>query len=305
MEIQLNNLINNTTLTLYINSNDTVIDIKKLIASSFPPEIKISSSNIQLSYIDPKTNQINYMLSPYRPILSYNGILESKSIYVEKIGIQLDSAFAIIIENFLPIISFYYLYNNDFYYTKLLIHKTIFLLSFLYFICRLFINLKSSNNEKYFLIKLIINLIIYWFLYSIICGYSIFNDELEDMTIYSYLFTIVFIFCQFLCVSLVKEQKDNENKNILFNYVKYPYYTIDCVLWICLMLIVYNKRIIFFTIVKIVYNIYLAFEEYIEEQGLVKNTSYQDNGNNYDKNNYNFNYNGNKNNVKVIIPFLL
>lgn len=295
MEVQLNNLIDNTTTITHINSKDTVIGLKKVIASSsFYSREKINASNIQLSYIDPNTNQINYMLSPYRPILSYNGISNTKQIYVEKIGIQIDSAIAIIIENFLPIITFYYLYNNDFYYTKLFIHKILFILTFLYFICRLFICLKSYNSGKYFLNKLIINLIIYWFLYSIFCGYSIFNDELDDMNIYSYLFTIVFIFCQFLCVKLVKEYIDNKKSNILFNYVKYPYYSIDCLLWISIMIIIHNKRIIFFTFVKIIYNIYLAFEKYIEEQGVVKIASFQDNENN-----------NNRINTKIIIPFIL
>ena len=299
MEIQLNNRINNTKLKIYINSKDTVIDIKNLISSSFSFENKINASNIRLSYLDPNTNCINYMLSPYRTILSYEGIINSKQINVEQIGIQLDSALAIILENLLPILSFYYLYKNDFYYTKLFIHKIIFLLTCLYFICRFFICLKCYKNGKYFLTKLIINLILYWFLYSILCGHSIFSNNLDDMTIYSYLFTIFFVFCDFLCVKLVKEKKDNEIKNILFNYVKYPYYTMDCLMWISIIFIIYNKRIIFFGIIKILYNIYLAFEEYIEEQGLVRLSSNYNEGNNF------YNKRMNNNCKKVIIPFIL
>ena len=299
MEVQLNNRINNTKLKIYINSKDTVIDIKNLISSSFPLENKINASNIRLSYLDPNTNCINYMLSPYRTILSYEGIINSKQINVEQIGIQLDSALAIILENLLPILSFYYLYKNDFYYTKLFIHKIIFLLTCLYFICRFFICLKCYKNGKYFLTKLIINLILYWFLYSILCGHSIFSNNLDDMTIYSYLFTIFFVFCDFLCVKLVKEKKDNEIKNILFNYVKYPYYTMDCLMWISIIFIIYNKRIIFFGIIKILYNIYLAFEEYIEEQGLVRISSNYNEGNNF------YNKRMNNNCKKVIIPFIL
>ena len=325
MEVKINNLINNAIITIYINSKDTVMDIKKLIASSFPPQNKISALNLRLSYFDPNTKQINYMFSPYRTILSYNGIMNSREIFVEKIGIQLDSAIAIVLENILPVLTFYYLYKNDFYYTKLFIHKIIFLLTCFYFICRLFICLKCYNNGKYFLSKLIINLIIYWFLYSIICGNSIFNDDFNDMTIYSYLFTIVFVFCDLLCIKLVKEHKDNENKNILFKYVKYPYYFMDCIVWLSMMIIVYNKRIIFFTIIKILYNIYLAFEEYIEDKGLSKNSSniYDENINLYNgnntlfnrNNNDNFYYNNNNNlqtnrqynkrTSKVVIPFIL
>lgn len=308
MEVQLNNLINNTKLTIYINSTDTVIGLKNLISYSFPPENKINASNIRLSYIDPETHNINYMLSPFRTILSYEGIIISKQINVEKIGIQLDSALPIILENFLPILSFYYLYKNDFYYTKLFIHKIVFLLTCLYFICRFFICLKCYNNGQYFLSKLIINLILYWFLYSIFCGYSIFSNSLDDMTIYSYIFTIFFVFCDFLCVKLVKEKKDNYIKNILFNYVKYPYFTMDCLIWISMTFIIYNKRIIFFCIIKILYNIFLAFEEYIEEKGIVKMSSNLDEGNNnmYYNNNY-FRANSimNKNAKKVIIPFIL
>ena len=312
MEVQINNLINNTRSKIYINSKDTVNDIKKLIASSSPPKSRINSSNLLLSYIDPRNNQINYMYSPYRTILSYNGIMYSKEIYIEKIGIQLDSAIAIILENILPVLTFYYLYKNEFYYTRLSIHRILFLLTCFYFICRFFICLKCYNNGKYFLIKLIINLSIYWFLYSMICGYSIFNDDLDDMSIYSYLFTIIFIFCELLCVKLVKEYKDNNNeiRNILFNYVKYPYYTLDCFAWLSMMIIVYNKRIIFFTIIKILYNIYLAFEEYIEEQGLEQKSSYLDNVNNnntyyYNHNSFQYNRQFNRNSAKVIFPFIL
>ena len=307
MEIQLNNLINNTKLTIFINSTDTVIGLKNLISSSFPLEKRINALNIRLSYIDPNTNCINYMLSPYRTILSYEGIIISKQINVELRGIQLDSALAIILENFLPILSFYYLYKNDFYYTKLFIHKIIFLLTCLYFICRFFICLKCYKNGKYFLSKLIMNLFLYWFLYSIICGSSIFNNSLDDMTIYSYIFTIFFVFCDFLCVKLVKEKKNNDISNILFNYVKYPYFTMDCLMWISMMVIICNKRIIFFGIIKILYNIFLAFEEYIEEQGLVRMSSNLDERNNFYYNNNSFGDNNRKNNIakKVIIPFFL
>ena len=307
MEVQLNNLINNTKIIIYINSKDTVMDIKKLIASSFPPEKQINASNLRLSYLDPKTMHMFYMLSPYRTIISYEGITQSRILYVEKIGIQLDSALAIILENILPIITFYYSYKNDFYYTKLFIHKIIFLLTAFYFICRLFICLKCYNNGKYFLSKLIVNLILYWLFYSIICGNSIFCDELDDMNVYSYLFTIVFVFCQLLSIKLVKEHKDNQIKNILFNYIKYPYYTMDCAIWISMMIIVYNKRIIVFTIFKILYNIYLAFEEYIEEQGTTKILSETNSGNyyNYDNNSFQDISEMNKRNKKIIIPFIL
>ena len=307
MEVQLNNLINNTKIIIYINSKDTVIDIKKLIASSFPPEKRINASYLRLSYLDPKTMHMLYMLSPYRTIISYEGITQSRILYVEKIGIQLDSALAITLENILPIITFYYSYKNDFYYTKLFIHKIIFLLTTFYFICRLFICIKCYNNGKYFLSKLIFNLILYWLFYSIICGNSIFCDELDDMNVYSYLFTIVFVFCQLLSIKLVKEHKDNQIKNILFNYIKYPYYTMDCVIWISMMIIVYNKRIITFTIFKILYNVYLAFEEYIEEQGTTKILSETKSGNyyNYDNNSFQDFSEMNKRNKKIIIPFIL
>lgn len=307
MQVQLNNLINNTKISLFINSKDTVIDIKQSIAFSFPPNNKINASNLRLSYLDPKTNHIISMLSPYRTILSYEGITQSKILYVELGGIQLDSVLAIILENILPILTFYYLYKNDFYYTKLFIHKIIFLLTSFYFVCRLMICLKCYNSGNYFLSQLIFNLILYWVFYSIICGKSIFCDDFDNMTIYSYLFVIIFLFSEILCVKLVKEHKDNQIKNFLFNYVKYPYFTMDCFAWISMMFIIYNKRIIFFTIVKIIYNIYLAYGEYIEEQGLVTISSYSDYWNNY--NNYNNSYidiNGmNRNNKKVIFPFIL
>ena len=307
MELQLNNLINNTKMITYINSRDTVIDIKKIISSSFNNK-EITTSNIRLYYIDPSTNQINYMLSPYRTILSYNGIYQSKEIFIEQIGFQLDSALAIALENFLPVITIYYLYKRENEYNKLFIHKIVFLLTCLYFICRLFINFKCYNSGKYFLSTLIGNSIIYWVLYSIICGKSIFNDDFDEMNIYSYFFTVVFVFCQYLCVKFVKEYKDNEIKNILFNYVKYPYYTMDCFIWISMMFIVFNKTIIIFTIIKIIYNIYLAFEQYIEEQGMVKISSKLENetsGYFYDNNNFQNNNQINKNNIKVIIPFIL
>jgi len=306
MELQLNNLINNTKMITYINSRDTVIDIKKIISSSFNNK-EITISNISLYYIDPSTNQINYMLSPYRTILSYKGIYQSKEIFIEQIGFQLDSALAIALENFLPVITIYFFYKRDNEYYKLFIHKIVFLLTCLYFICRLFINFKCYNSGKYFLSTLITNSIIYWLLYSIICGKSIFSDDLSEMNIYSYFFTVVFVFCQYLCVKFVKEYRDNEIKNILFNYVKYPYYTMDCFIWISMMFIVFNKKIIIFTIIKIIYNIYLAFEQYIEEQGMVKISSKleNDNGYFYDNNNFQNNNQINKNNIKVIIPFIL
>jgi len=306
MELQLNNLINNTKMITYINSRDTVIDIKKIISSSFNNK-EITISNISLYYIDPSTNQINYMLSPYRTILSYKGIYQSKEIFIEQIGFQLDSALAIALENFLPVITIYFFYKRDNEYYKLFIHKIVFLLTCLYFICRLFINFKCYNSGKYFLSTLIVNSIIYWLLYSIICGKSIFSDDLNEMNIYSYFFTVVFVFCQYLCVKFVKEYKDNEIKNILFSYVKYPYYTMDCFIWISMMFIVFNKKIIIFTIIKIIYNIYLAFEQYIEEQGMVKISSKleNDNGYFYDNNNFQNNNQINKNNIKVIIPFIL
>ena len=137
MEIQINNLINQTKARIFINSKDTVYDLKKLI-SSYMKKREITESNVCLYYKDSKTNQICYMLSPYRAVLSYNEVYYTKEIFVEQIGVQLDSGIAIIVENIIPIITIYYLYNKENYYTKLLIHRIIFLLSCLYFISRLF-----------------------------------------------------------------------------------------------------------------------------------------------------------------------
>ena len=156
MEIRINNLINNTKSILYINSNDTVYDIKNIVCSSLFPYINVNASETNLYYIDKKTNQRYYMLSPYRTILSYTGIFQSGELFIEKSGFQLNYIFAILLENLLPLITIYYLYNNEDNYTKLNSHKYIFFLIFVYFLGRLFINLKCYNDTKYQFSKLII-----------------------------------------------------------------------------------------------------------------------------------------------------
>ena len=304
MEVILFNLINNTKSTLYINSDDTVYDIKNIICSSLYPFFGIKASGTSLFYIDEKTNQRNYMLSPYRTILSYNGIFQARELYIEESGYQLDSILAILLENLLPIITIYYLYNNEDNYTKLSIHKYLFFLTSIYFISRLFINLKFIKDGKYQLSKLIINTLLYWLFFSVFCGNSIFDDDLGEMNIYSYFLIIVFLFCEYLCIILVKEYKDNRLRNIIFNYVKYPFYLMDCFIWISLALIIYNKKIIYFTIVKILYNIHLAFEQYIEERGIKRTNDI----NNYYGNNRNDNqFQAQIKNInqKIIFPFIL
>ena len=185
MEIIVNNLINDTKLILYINSNDTVNDIKNIICSSQYKYSGIKASGTNLYYID-KNNNKKYMLSLYRPILSYPDLFQTREIFIDEAGIQLNSFIAILLENLLPMITFHYLYNKEDEYSKLMSHKFIFYLAFIYFISRLFINLKYNNNGKYQLSKLIINTFIYWVFFSIICGCSIFDDELGEMNIYSY-----------------------------------------------------------------------------------------------------------------------
>jgi hypothetical protein len=294
MEIRINNLINNTKSILYINSNDTVYDIKNIICSSLFPYINVNASETNLYYIDKKTNNRYYMLSPYRTILSYTGIFQSGELFIEKSGFQLNYIFAILLENLLPLITIYYLYNNEDNYTKLNSHKYIFFLIFVYFLGRLFINLKCYNDTKYQFSKLIINTIIYWLFFSVVCGYSIFDDELGEMNIYSYFFAIIFLFCEFLYLRLVNEYKDNDLKNIIYKYVKYPFYLIDCFIWISLAFIIYNNKILYFTIIKIFYNVYSAFEQYIEDRGIDREIP---NRNDYDFENHI--------NQKIIFPFIL
>ena len=124
------------------------------------------------------------------------------------------------------------------------------------------------------------------------------------MNIYSYFFTALFLFSEYLFLTLVKEYKTDQIKNIIFDYVKYPFYLMDCFIWISFALIVFNKKILFFTFVKIIYNICLSFELYIEERGIKG----QNNLNYYNK--YNETENRAKNNFKninqkVIFPLIV
>ena len=284
MEFKVNNLINDTKLVIYINSNDTVYDIKNLICSSQYLNTKIKASNTNLYYINKELNQKNYMLSPYRTILSYKGIVQTRELFIEEAGFQLDSILAILLENLLPIMTADYLYKKEDQYTKLTIHKFVLFLIFVYFISRLFINLKYYNKEKYPLPKLIINTIIYWIFFSIVCGCSIFDDDLGEMNLYSYFFTFIFLLSEILYLKLLREHKNNTLRNVIFDYVKYPFYMMDCFIWISFSFIIFNKKVVYFTIFKIFYNIYFAFEEYIQERGY-KRTGYINE-------NYKYNTNG-------------
>ena len=304
MEFKVNNLINNKELFLFINSNDTVYDVKNLICSSQYSNQRIFPSGINLYYKDKISNKINYMLSPYRTIFSYNGIIQTRELFIEETGFQLDSILAILLENILPIITIYYLYNKEEQYTKLIIHKLIVFLTFVYFICRFFINLKYNNKGKYQLSKLILNIITYWIFFSLFCGYSIFDDELGEMNIYSYFFGFICLFSEFLSLKLLKEYKYNILRNIIFDYVKYPFYLMDCFVWLSIAFIIFNKKIFYFTIFKIFYNIYLAFEEYIKERG-VKRTNNINNYYKYNKAGLRYKNLIKNNNQKIIFPFIL
>ena len=65
-------------------------------------------------------------------------------------------------------------------------------------------------------------------------------------------------------------------------------------MYISLQLIVVNKRMVYFTIIKIIYNIHLAFELYIEERGKKRMNNF-DNCNKYKKNI----------NQKIIFPLII
>ena len=295
MEIPLNVLMNNSKIKIYINSNDTVYDIIKLVMTTYQPNKENIPSNYQLFYIDKQKNKIHYMLSPYRTINSYENLYNIKELFIEEATIQLDSFIAICLENFICIFTLYYFYKNSQDY---IIQKIVFYLSCVYFICRLFINLKFYNNGKYLLTKLIFNLIICWFLYSIICGYIIFSDEIEEINMFGYLSCFVIILCIFISLVCAKEIANMNINNILFKYVKYPYLTMDCCIWIAMYVIVKRKRMMFFVVVKILYDIYLAFEKYIEEQGSVNISTNMDYFDNVGEN-------IGKTKKKLIIPFIL
>ena len=89
MDVRVYNLINNTQSVLFINSNDTVYDIKNIICSSLFHYTQITASGTNLFYIDKKTGNRNYMFSPYRTILSYKGIFQTKELYKSWISIRL------------------------------------------------------------------------------------------------------------------------------------------------------------------------------------------------------------------------
>ena len=79
MDVRVYNLINNTKSILYINSNDTVNDIKNIICSSLYPYYKITASGTNLFYIDKITKNRNYMFSPYRWHFSNERIIYRRS----------------------------------------------------------------------------------------------------------------------------------------------------------------------------------------------------------------------------------
>ena len=104
------------------------------------------------------------------------------------------------------------------------------------------------------------------------------------MNLYSYFFTFIFLLSEILYLKLLREHKNNTLINVIFDYVKYPFYMMDCFIWISFSFIIFNKKVVYFTIFKIFYNIYLAFEEYIQERGY-KRTGYINE-------NYKYNTNG-------------
>lgn len=319
MELKVNIPKYNRQFTIFINSSVTVLDLKKIIMSTYPRKNEITLSNLEIYYKDKAMDNSIYMLSSYRPVLSYDGLNQIREIYVEEIGLQINSFLSIFIENILPLLTFYFFYKSQDNYYRTSSHFIIFFLICVYFLSRIFVSLFIYRSQKYFLTKLIVNFIFYWFLFAVIIGKQIFSNDFIEFGLFEYCYCLIFIFSDLLCIKCFNEKKENDinKKDILFRYVKCPYYLIDCLIWLLFALIIRNLRGVFISAIKILYNIYLSFEIYIEEQGkdkgIKKNEGignpYQNLFNEGNNNNFGFNSNiiGDYNNkeVKVIFPFLL
>lgn len=219
-----------------LNHNDKIRDIISFIQSKL--KIAIEPNRIGLYFVNNKGKKV-YLANKEKTLSSYN-FEESSDIIVKDFGIQVDWRLVYVVEYFGPFIIFpaFFLFNlTDSNTTQ----KLGLLMGLVHFGKRIYesIFVHKFSRDTMPIKNLFVNVVYYWLLFGVSCGYGLFNDGYKESTSFGalkYLFAVLFFYSEFknykchIIQKIAKEESNGEYK-ILPNKEGFQYVTCANYFW--------------------------------------------------------------------------
>lgn len=219
-----------------LNHNDKIRDIISFIHTKL--KIAIESNRIGLYFVNNKGKKI-YLANKEKTLSSYN-FDESYDIIVKDFGTQVDWRLVYVVEYLGPFIIFpsFFFFNLTSSNTT---QKLGLLMGLVHYGKRIYesIFVHKFSRDTMPVKNLFINVIYYWFLFGVSCGYGLFNDGYKESTYFGtlkYLFAVLFFYFEFknynchMIQKTAKEESNGEYK-ILPNKEGFQYVTCANYFW--------------------------------------------------------------------------
>ena len=263
MDVNLNNQTKRGTPGVHrqlLDPNDKIRDIIVLIKERL--DISMSTNRIGLYFIDDKNKKI-YFSNKDKNLNSYN-YNESYEIIIKDFGRQIDWRLVYIVEYLGPFFIFPTFYFLNLKNPPKLTQNIGLLMGLFHYIKRIYESLfiHKFSRDTMPLGNLFINIIYYWFLFGLSCGYSLFNDNYSENEIlgqFNYIFVVFFLYFEYKnlkCHLIQKETKEilNGEHGILpskdgFGLVSCANYFWEFLSWLCFSIFVNLLNFYIFTLV--------------------------------------------------------
>jgi very-long-chain enoyl-CoA reductase len=255
-----------------LNHNDKIKDIISFILSKL--KISIETNRIGLYFTNNKGKKI-YLTNKDKTLSSYN-FDESNDIIVKDFGTQVDWRFVYIVEYFGPLIIFplFFFFNLT---SSNLTQKFALLMGLVHYGKRIYesICVHKFSRETMPIKNLYINIVYYWLLFGVSCGYGLFNDgykESSHLGALKYLFAVLFFYFEFknynchMIQKIAKEESNGEYKILPnregFQYVSCANYFWEFLSWLMFSLFTNSINFYVFTFVGLYVMIKWALEKH-------------------------------------------
>lgn len=255
MEIEIIDTINNTPNSKIIVSNiDKVSDLRTIIYNKL--KYSIDKDRIILFYIF--NSKKIYLSSNTCTLDTYPGFTQNTIVYITDSGYLLNKKISSLIENIGPIVIQSFIYFFDPSFTPLLLQQLAYFMSIIHFLIQILggIYLTSTKALKVSLTQMLMNCVLNWVIFGLICGISLYSNDYQSSGRQSvkYAFVIMFFVCEYfalfykmLLYQSNKELVNQENVVGLYKIMIFPHYFMEFCAWISYAIVVNTLPIFIFT----------------------------------------------------------
>ncbi len=229
-----------------LNYNDKIRDIINFIKVKF--SISLSSNRIGIFFTNGNGKKV-YLTNKEKTLSSYN-FEENNELYVKDFGIQVDWRLVYIVEYLGPLFIFPFFFFFNISKNSSLIQNISLVMGIFHFTKRIYesIFVHKFSRDTMPIKNLFVNIIYYWILFGVCCGFTLFNDSYnENLRLFNIsnlrlLFAVLFFYFEYknykchIVQKTAKEESNGEYKILPgvegFQYVSCANYFWEFLSWL-------------------------------------------------------------------------